>query len=236
MPSRLTPENAQVGLDRSIEPGIQRFADQRMADGDLGKIRYRRNERSQVALVQVVPRIYAEPSRPSALGARDAGRQFTRKVTTRKRGRLGPGVYFDAIGAEFGGKSNLGHVHVHKQTHARTQLLELRDQRSQPRGFRTQVEAMVGGKLCVAIGHQCALRRSSFLHKRQKTWVGTARRSKTIALDVELDALCQLALERTHVVGTNVAQIRSRVHRDTRRTCVNAGLSGGKHVGFIVAA
>ena len=104
-------------------------------------------------------------------------------------------------------------------------------------GVAGEIEAVVGGQLAVAVGHERRLRRPHLLAQRQEARIAGARRRERIAFEVELDAAgAGERRQRVDVVGADVARIGTRVHGDAVRAGVEAGLRGPHHVGLAAAA
>lgn len=204
-----------------------------MPDRDLQHLRHVRQEVTQVVLRQVMAGIHAKPHGLRATRGRGEQRQHRCGVACGVRFGIGSGVQLDAIGADLGRLFQQRVAGIDEQADPAAHRLQLGHQRTQALAVALEVETVVGGDLAIAVRHQGGLRRTRLRAQRQQPRVAVAWRCEGIAFDVEFDASdAGQRGQRQHVLGGDVASIRSRMHGDAMRSGIQAGLGGTHHIGF----
>ena len=130
--------------------------------------------------VEIVTRVYPQTSQLCSLGRRSKSAKDCLKVIPRIGGCIGLRIQLDSIRPEFPGLLPLIAVHIHENAHASTAVVELRDYRLQPCGFRIKIPSMVRSNSIRAIRDEGALHRLRLSRQLEKL-------RKGVPFDVELD-------------------------------------------------
>jgi len=221
-----------------LDPGVQRFADQCMADRDFPHLRDGKQERSQIGLTQIMAGIDCKPrSLCIASGGGRGGECSTGSACGEGFG-IGAGVQLDPVCAAGRGTRDLGVADIDEHTDAAALCLERRDQRAQGIAIANEIEAVVGGQLAVAVRYQGDLGRACRLAQGQQAGIAGTRRSKRIAFDVELAAaiLFDQRRNRRDIAGADVAFVGARMNSDTRCTGIENDARAGDEIGQTVIA
>ena len=166
--------------------------------------------------------VHAKAGIQSGLGRCGEALQLVFLIGSAPGGGIGLGVQLDPVRACGFGSCHGGCVCVHEEADPRSQRLRLCDQGPQGRLVGRKIPSMVAGELPLAIRHK-----SQLVHRQAaRADVAGAFQQvvQRVAFDVELAVrpIAHQLGQVHHVMGADMARVRARMHRDTRRTGLQA--------------
>ena len=194
-----------------------------MADRDFLHAGHGAQKVSEVGAVQVVAGIDAQACGDRCVGGRGIARELGALPCRAMRCRIRFGVELDAIGADGGHVRHHFGVGVHEQADAHAERPRLLHQGRDARQIGDR-KAVVARELPRRIGHERGLLRPMLAHEGHQV-------VERVAFDVELGLrpLLHQRREVAHVLRTDVALVRTRVHGDALRSRFEAQRCRAQH-------
>ena len=135
---------------------------------------------------------------------------------------VGLGIELNTVGPHGLGCGHGARLGIHEQTHPQAQRVGIVNQRLETHSIVGEHPTMVAGELALRVGHK------GYLVHRQTTLAQVAHTAHEVVEGVPFHvvfavrpSLQQLG-QIQHVLRTNMARIGPRVHRNTRRTGLQA--------------